>query len=89
MIPAQIPPSHRQRLASVYVRQSTPLQVRHHQESTERQYHLRDRAIELGWPPTAVESSTRTRVAPVAPPPIAPAFSAWSPRSASARWASS
>src|SRR5260370_26330178 len=24
-------------------------------ESTERQYHLRDRAIELGWPPNRVE----------------------------------
>jgi len=55
MIPAQIPPSHHQRLAYVYVRQSTQLQVRSHQESTERQYRLRDRAIDLGWPPTAVE----------------------------------
>lgn len=55
MIPAQIPPSHRERLAYVYVRQSTQLQVRSHQESTERQYHLRDRAVELGWPPAAVE----------------------------------
>ncbi len=55
MIPAQIPPAHRERLAYVYVRQSTQLQVRYHQESTERQYHLRERAIELGWPPSAVE----------------------------------
>jgi DNA invertase Pin-like site-specific DNA recombinase len=42
--------SHRQRLAFVYLRQSTLSQVRHNQESTERQYALRDRAIELGWP---------------------------------------
>ena len=36
-------------------RQSTPLQVMENRESTERQYHLRDRAIELGWPPSRVE----------------------------------
>ena len=29
---------HRSRPAYVYLRQSTPYQVRHHQESTERQY---------------------------------------------------
>jgi DNA invertase Pin-like site-specific DNA recombinase len=50
-----IPAAHRERLACVYVRQSTSLQVRQHQESTERQYQLRERAIGLGWPPTAVE----------------------------------
>src|SRR3982751_4756457 len=55
MIPAQIPPASRERRASVYVRQSSQLQVRSHQESTERQYHLRERAIALGWPPSAVE----------------------------------
>jgi DNA invertase Pin-like site-specific DNA recombinase len=55
MIPSQIPPAYRERLAYVYVRQSSQLQVRYHQESTERQYHLRQRAIELGWPPSAVE----------------------------------
>lgn len=47
--------THRERLACVYVRQSTPTQVQHHQESTERQYRLRERAVALGWPPTAVE----------------------------------
>src|SRR3989442_14483229 len=35
--------------AYVYVRQSTLAQVRHHQESTERQYALRQKAVELGW----------------------------------------
>jgi DNA invertase Pin-like site-specific DNA recombinase len=39
----------------VYVRQSTPWQVIEHRESTERQYHLRDRALELGWPASRVE----------------------------------
>lgn len=47
--------AQRERLACVYVRQSTPGQVQHHRESTERQYQLRERAIALGWPPTAVE----------------------------------
>jgi len=46
---------HRERLAYVYVRQSTPGQVEHHQESTERQYRLRERALALGWPASAVE----------------------------------
>jgi DNA invertase Pin-like site-specific DNA recombinase len=55
MTTTQIRSSHRERLACVYVRQSTPGQVRHHQESTERQYRLRTRATELGWSPTAVE----------------------------------
>ncbi|MFM0134231.1 recombinase family protein [Paraburkholderia sediminicola] len=40
--------------AYIYIRQSTLAQVRHHQESTERQYALRDKALALGWPPTAV-----------------------------------
>jgi DNA invertase Pin-like site-specific DNA recombinase len=35
--------------AYIYVRQSTLGQVRHHQESTERQYALRKTALELGW----------------------------------------
>jgi DNA invertase Pin-like site-specific DNA recombinase len=39
----------------VYVRQSTPDQVQRHQESTQRQYQLRERALALGWPASAVE----------------------------------
>jgi DNA invertase Pin-like site-specific DNA recombinase len=42
--------THRARLAYVYVRQSSVNQVRQHQESTELQYRLVDRAIGLGWP---------------------------------------
>ena len=34
----------------VYVRQSSPGQVRHHQESTELQYRLVERATLFGWP---------------------------------------
>ena len=43
------------RLAIVYVRQSTQQQVLEHRESTERQYALVDRAVELGWPSSAIE----------------------------------
>ena len=46
---------HCERIAFVYVRQSTPLQIVENRESTERQYHLRERAIELGWAPSQVE----------------------------------
>jgi len=46
--------SHLQRLAVVYVRQSTLQQVAHHRESTRRQYALTERAVELGWLPTQV-----------------------------------
>jgi DNA invertase Pin-like site-specific DNA recombinase len=46
---------HYERMAYVYVRQSTPWQVMENRESTERQYHLRERATQLGWPPSHVE----------------------------------
>lgn len=45
----KIQPSHLQRTAYVYVRQSTAAQVQHNRESTDRQYKLADRAIGLGW----------------------------------------
>src|SRR5512143_2368922 len=41
---------HRDRLAVVYVRQSTLQQVNRHPESTRLQYGLVDRALPLGWP---------------------------------------
>jgi DNA invertase Pin-like site-specific DNA recombinase len=41
--------SHRQRLAVVYLRQSTPAQVRVNIRSTEHQYALADEAERLGW----------------------------------------
>ena len=43
-------PWHFDRLAIVYVRQSTPQQVLEHKESTARPYALADRAVALGWP---------------------------------------
>ena len=42
-------PWHLDRVAIVYVRQSTPQQVLDHKESTARQYALADRAAALGW----------------------------------------
>jgi DNA invertase Pin-like site-specific DNA recombinase/predicted DNA-binding transcriptional regulator AlpA len=48
--PSKIKPSHLQRAAYIYIRQSTPGQVEHNRESTARQYALADRACQLGWP---------------------------------------
>lgn len=45
---------HHNRFAYVYLRQSTPGQVLHHHESTERQYALRETAKELGWNETSI-----------------------------------
>jgi Resolvase, N terminal domain len=47
---AAILPHHLNRMAMVYVRQSTPKQLVVHQESTRRQYQLAERAATLGWP---------------------------------------
>src|ERR1039458_7743554 len=41
--------SHLERLAMVYLRQSSPAQVRLNTRSTERQYGLADEAARLGW----------------------------------------
>ncbi len=46
--------AHRQKLACIYLRQSTLKQVRQHQESTQRQYALKDKALQLGWPPERI-----------------------------------
>ncbi|MBD3160873.1 MAG: recombinase family protein, partial [Candidatus Latescibacteria bacterium] len=45
----KIQSSHLERLAVVYVRQSTPQQVEQHQESGKLQYRLKERALDLGW----------------------------------------
>ena len=45
----KILPMHRERLALIYVRQSTLTQVRYNTGSTARQYDLTERAIALGW----------------------------------------
>jgi DNA invertase Pin-like site-specific DNA recombinase len=45
----KVRPRHLDRLAVVYVRQSTPHQVASHRESTDLQYQLRRQAVSLGW----------------------------------------
>ncbi|MDG3005845.1 recombinase family protein [Paludisphaera mucosa] len=45
----KIRPRHCDRLAVVYVRQSTPQQVAGNRESADLQYQLRRRAVALGW----------------------------------------
>jgi DNA invertase Pin-like site-specific DNA recombinase len=51
---SKITEAHRRRRAVVYVRQSTLHQVERNTESAARQYALRERAVELGWPADAV-----------------------------------
>jgi DNA invertase Pin-like site-specific DNA recombinase len=46
----KIAPSHLERLALIYVRQSTAQQVLDHRESTRLQYGLLGRARRMGWP---------------------------------------
>lgn len=46
----KILPMHREKLAIVYVRQSSPQQVLENRESTARQYAFADEAVALGWP---------------------------------------
>src|ERR1019366_9055608 len=45
----KIQPTHLERAAYVYIRQSTLNQVKNHLESQRRQYELRDRAAQLGF----------------------------------------
>ena len=51
---AKIVGGHRDRLAVVYLRQSSMAQVREHAESTMRQYGLVEEAVRLGWARDAV-----------------------------------
>ena len=46
----KIKPEHLEKLAIVYVRQSSPQQVLENQESRARQYALREYVQQLGWP---------------------------------------
>ncbi|UEM18703.1 recombinase family protein [Skermanella mucosa] len=47
--PGKVDDRHRDRLAVVYVRQSTLQQVERNQESTRLQYALVEHAVRLGW----------------------------------------
>ncbi len=50
LISAKIQPAHLERLAIVYVRQSTPKQVLENRESAARQYAFAEQAVAFGWP---------------------------------------
>ncbi len=52
---AKIERRHLDRKALIYVRQSSMAQVLHHRESTQRQYHMGERAQALGWSKEQVE----------------------------------
>ena len=48
-VTSKIADLHLSKQACIYIRQSTPAQVRFNQESTDRQYNLVNKAIALGW----------------------------------------
>jgi DNA invertase Pin-like site-specific DNA recombinase len=54
MLNTKIADHHLVRHACIYIRQSTPAQVRFNQESTERQYNLANQAKALGWTPEQI-----------------------------------
>src|SRR5438876_1976609 len=53
--PNKIRATHLERTAIIYVRQSTPAQVRDNRESQARQYGLVEEAARLGWPASKIE----------------------------------
>src|SRR6266851_1075883 len=52
---SKIRATHLERTAIVYVRQSSPAQVRDNPESRARQYALVEEAAQLGWPASKIE----------------------------------
>src|ERR1700733_8084630 len=54
MMTSKIADRHLSRQACIYIRQSTPGQVRFNQESTERQYKLANKAKSMGWNPEQI-----------------------------------
>jgi DNA invertase Pin-like site-specific DNA recombinase len=59
MLTSKITEQHLSRVACIYIRQSTPGQVRFNQESTERQYNLASKAQSLGWSPEHIRILNR------------------------------
>ena len=51
----KVRPEHLDRPALIYVRQSSPTQVRDHTASTARQYDLAQYAEQLGWPKQRIQ----------------------------------
>jgi hypothetical protein len=78
---------HRERLAVVYVRQSTRRQVVDHQESTRLQNALVERAVGLGWPAGRVVVIDEDLGKSAASATGRAGSSAWSPRSPWGTWA--
>src|SRR5438309_4896256 len=54
MMISMIADRHLSRHACIYIRQSTPGQVRFNQDSTERQYNLASKAKAMGWNPEQI-----------------------------------
>lgn len=54
-LPSKVQLEHLSRMAIVYIRQSTLTQVRFNRESTERQYALQEKALNLGWPQEQIQ----------------------------------
>src|SRR6201984_229676 len=59
MMISKIADRHLSREACIYIRQSTMGQVRFNQESTERQYNLKNKAEQLGWSPERIRTLDR------------------------------
>jgi DNA invertase Pin-like site-specific DNA recombinase len=55
----RISETHLRKPAYIYLRQSTPGQVLHHRESTQRQYALREKALALGWTQSMIRTLDR------------------------------
>jgi hypothetical protein len=81
----KITEQHRRRRAVVYVRQSTQAQLERNPESRARQYALRERAVELGWPSASVSVVDEDLAAPARRPTGGSGSRNWSPRSGSVR----
>ena len=56
---SRIAEDHLRLHAVLCVRQSTTAQLREHQESTARQYAMKDRLIALGWPYESIRTEWR------------------------------
>jgi DNA invertase Pin-like site-specific DNA recombinase len=54
MLSEKIRAEHFERLAFVYLRQSSPTQVKHNLEGAERQRRMQEHVQQLGWPPAQV-----------------------------------
>jgi len=71
---SKITVEHLQRIACVYVRQSTPDQLVHNLESQRRQYGLADRARQLGWTTVEIIDDDLGRSAAASPVPASSGF---------------